>query len=228
MVDWSNIAHQAQKGRRGNTQVPPEDIEKYTRFYDARLAAYGYDDAEPKNREALARYCAKYFSGCMPKGLALIGDTGRGKTFGLRLMAKLFGWRWYDACDLVDTWQKLGVKNRADLWKDLKGYNCSTSWRDGYEHCWKDIVIDDMGTEPTLNEYGTKLEVSEQIINKRVKEYEQNQAFTFMTLNLVQTDEPLTERSIQGRYGKRFLSRLNQICYVVQLKGTDRRIGDNK
>jgi hypothetical protein len=24
--------------------------------------------------------------------------------------------------------------------------------------------------------------------------------------------------------GKRFLSRLNQICYVVQLKGTDRRI----
>ena len=224
MVDWSNIAESAQKGRRGNTQVPPEDIEKYTKFYEARLAAYGYDDEEPKNRATLARYCAKYYSGCMPKGLALVGDTGRGKTCGMRIMAKLFGWRWYDACDLVDTWQKLGVKNRADLWAELKGYNCSTSWPDGYQHCWKDIVIDDVGTEPTLNDYGTKLEVLGQIIDKRVKEYEHNQAYTFMTFNLVKTDDPLTDKSIQGRYGARVLSRLEQVCHVVKLDGPDRRL----
>jgi hypothetical protein len=224
MVDWSNVAQQAQKGRRGNTLVPPEDIEKYTRFYDARLAAYGYDDEAPKNRLTLARYCAKYYAGAMPKGLALIGDTGRGKTFGMRLMAKLFGWRWYEAPDLVDTWQQLGVKNRADLWKDLKGYNCSTSWPDGYQHCWKDIVIDDIGTEPTLNEYGTKLEVLGQVIDKRVKAYENNQAYTFLTFNLVKADDPLSDKSIQGRYGKRVLSRLEQICHVVKLDGKDRRL----
>jgi len=224
MVDLSNAASIMQKGRRGNTQVPPEDIEKYIKFYETRLAAYGYDDVEPHNRRLLATYAAKYYAGAVVKGLAIVGDTGRGKTFGLRLLAKLFGWRWYDAQDLVDTWQKLGVKDRADLWKDLRGYKCSTSWPDGYQHCWKDIVIDDIGTEPTLNDFGTKLEVMEQILNKRVKEYENNQAFTFFTFNLVQEDEPLTDKSIQGRYGKRFLSRLNQCCYVVNLKGNDRRM----
>jgi hypothetical protein len=222
MVDWSNTALQSQKGRRGNTAVPPEDIEKYTKFYEARLAAYGYDDREPRNRATLARYCAKYFSGCIDKGLALVGDTGRGKTCGMRIMSKLFGWRWYDSCELVEQWQQLGVKNRADMWKELKGYNCSTSWPAGFEQCWKDIVIDDIGTEPTLNEYGTKLEVIEQIINRRVKEYENTQAFTFLTFNLIQKGDD--ERSIQGRYGARLLSRLNQVCYVVKLDGPDRRI----
>ena len=205
---------------RGTVKLDDDTLKKYIDFYASRLAAYGYDD-KSGNRAMLARFCAKYFANATPKGLALVGDTGRGKTLFFKIFSKLFGLRMYTAPELVERWQRLGIDGREDLFTELRGNAAPYAYPEGYENCWKDIVIDDVGTEPTLNDFGTKLEVIDAIITRRVLEFESTQAMTFITCNLKL--EGAGADSIAGRYGARLESRLHQICHVVALKGNDRR-----
>jgi DNA replication protein DnaC len=211
--------------KRGQASVDQETVDRFIQFYRDRIEHYGFDSRVPENVTILARYFARYIAGNIEKGLAIMGDTGLGKTFAMSIMVKLFGIRLYCSRDLTTDWQKYDIKTKEDFWGVLKGYPQPGTWpNEKYEHCWKDIIIDDIGTEPTLNDFGTKYEVMDYIMDRRVRDFESNQAFTFLTFNLPLTNEKNDENCVMGRYGKRFYSRLHQICHVVDFKGEDRRV----
>ena len=198
-------------------EVTPERFQKSVDFYRSRFIHHGYDDREPFNVTAITRYCAHLYHGTTAKGLCLIGETGRGKTFAFKIMKKLFMLRIYQANDLVEMWQRCGVKDRDDFWKELLGHRPTfDNIPDYIKDLWRDICIDDAGAEPTLNEYGTKMEVLDTIIQRRTRMFEDYGARTHLAINL-------TPEMIQDRYGKRFESRLHQLCHVIELRGDDRR-----
>lgn len=197
------------------SEVDREIIIKRANFYYRRFMSYGYDDKEPYNLKTISWYCAKLYSGAVTKGLCLVGGTGLGKTFAFKIMQNLFRMRIYHAADIVDLWQNFGVKNRYELYDMLKG-NYSDRGQPEIDRLWRDCCIDDIGVEPCLNEYGTKQEVLDTIIQKRTREFEDTGARTHMAINL-------TPEKIKERYGARFESRLHQICYVITLRGQDRR-----
>ena len=127
----------------------------------------------------------------------------------------LFRTRIYHAADLVEFWQVCGVRDRNDLYKMLMG-NFSDRGQPEIDKLWRDCCIDDIGVEPTLNEFGTKQEVLDTIIQKRTRDFEDTGARTHLAINL-------TPSMIKERYGARFESRLSQLCHVITLKGHDRR-----
>jgi DNA replication protein DnaC len=198
-----------------NPKVDESTIKRYTEFYKKKLLEHGYDNREPFNTNAVARYFANYFYGSTKKGLCLIGDTGRGKTFAFRIMKRLLATRIFEAETLVDRWQIYGPHNRKEIYKELTGHYPHHE-RLEIARNWRDCIIDDIGTEPILNEFGTKREVIDSIIQRRTREFEEFGARTHISTNL-------SLNQLQERYGKRFVSRLNQICHIVVLKGEDRR-----
>jgi hypothetical protein len=141
--------------------------------------------------------------------------TGRGKSFAFKIMKKLFRLRVYQASELVEQWQVFGVKQRYQLYEMLNG-NYSDRGQPEIDKLWRDCCIDDIGTEPILNEYGTKQEVLDTIIQKRTRDFEDSGARTHLAINL-------NPEMLRERYGVRFESRLHQICHVVTLRGDDRR-----
>jgi DNA replication protein DnaC len=198
-------------------EVTEETINRYTEFYKGRFIHHGYDNREPYNMNIMARYCARYYSGIESKGLCLIGEPGRGKTYAFKIMAKLFNKesKMFPANVLIDKWEVYGVKERSEFFNLLKGHK-PTQERREIARTWRDCIIDDIGTEPTLNDYGTKREVIDTIIQHRTREFEDSGARTHMSMNL-------SLDGIQNRYGPRFVSRVHQLCHVVVLKGSDRR-----
>jgi len=197
--------------------VPDDVIKSRTEFYKERFMHHGYDDREPYNLRVISEYCAELYSGTSrsQKGLCLMGLTGRGKTLAFSIMKKLFRLRVYQAADLVELWQVHGVKNRYEIYELLKG-NYSDRGQPAIDVLWRDRCIDDIGTEPILNEFGTKQEVIDTIIQKCCNEFRDCGARTHMAVNL-------TPKMFIERYGVRAESRLHQMCHVVTLRGNDRR-----
>lgn len=127
------------------------------------------------------------------KGLCLRGDCGRGKSsIMLGVIPVIFMLKYNkvikvtQAEDLPSQYQKLLSK--------------------------KIIAIDDLGTEPMLNDYGEKSEVFNRLINLAEKELR----LLFVTTNLGRDD-------ILNRYGNRTWERLNRLCYVINFKGESLR-----
>jgi len=204
----------------GLSQIVVKDVErdlisKRAAFYKARFMLYGYDDREPYNINAISDYCARLYSGTASKGLCLMGQPGRGKTLAFSIMKKLFRLRIYQAADLVELWQIHGAKNRYEIYEMLKG-NYSDRQQSAIDCLWRDRCIDDIGTEPTLNDYGTIQEVIDTIIQKCASEFVDCGARTHMAVNL-------TPEMFITRYGVRTESRLHQMCHVITLRGEDRR-----
>ena len=127
-----------------------------------------------------------YLSG---HALLLSGDPGVGKTF---LMRCLHG--------RLRTAAEIAGYGLAQLWMFY-------SWTDAY-----DIVIDDLGAEPMVSEYGAKEDVLKAVIAHR----EPLKFRTHITTNL-------TAEQIAKRYGDRTLSRLIGMCRAFKLTGPDMR-----
>lgn len=130
-----------------------------------------------------------------PKGVTVIGPVGTGKTWALK---------------------NSGISVTASN-------NISALYASGGMEAIKDnfiyqlqgrsaLVIDDLGTEMIMGNYGTKLDVIRWLIlecyNVGTKMY--------FTSNL--TLEELTER-----YGSRVVDRIKETTYIVVLKGESRR-----
>jgi DNA replication protein DnaC len=121
--------------------------------------------------------------------LVLHGDTGAGKTFLMRAL----GARLYDARRIVS----YGL--RIDDWY---------RWTDGF-----DVCIDDLGTEPMVNEYGNKAEIMAEVVAHRER---LRGVRTHVTMNI-------NAEQVASRYGERTLSRILGMGSVHKLKGPSRR-----
>jgi len=211
-------------------EVDQETINRFTAHYKERFTHYGYDNREPYNFNAIARYCALLYAGNMKKGLCLVGDAGRGKTFAFRIMENLFRLRMFSSIELKSRYKVLGDAKRQALYDEMKG-NYSNRNQPAIDCLWKDCCIDDIGTETTIVDYGEREECIDTIVQHRSREFEISGARTHMSFNILL--EPLKDaqgnqlspkgESAQERYGARFVSRVHQMCFVIVLRGNDRR-----
>lgn len=135
------------------------------------------------------------------KGLFIKGITGAGKTHTL-----------YSINSVLKNWgNSTGVLNWVKLLWEVRDDNYKRANQIIKDVCSNDfILIDDIGTEqPSERNVETLYYIiDEAYIKKRT---------IFMTTNL--TDDQFIQK-----YGNRFLSRIGQMCMVIQMPDEDKRI----
>ena len=179
-----------------------QTLETKYREIDAYLAKEG---VKPPNKD-IATATMKYLTethediDCREKGLFFIGNPGTGKTVASSLIASYRDYEFYAAFEL----QEMYLSDQREYMTDLmKSY--------------ESMVIDDIGAEVTMNDYGMKFELLEFIINWRHKAYQRSGALTVFTSNL-------TGEQFKARYGGRIYSRIREMCECVVCNGDDLRL----
>jgi len=169
------------------------------------------------NREELNKLLTKIASNAVNKGIVLMGIPGTGKT---TIIKKFLN-------DIKDA----KIKQIKDTNKDSTEYRIQLKidlLRPEYSlKSTNDLVthymetgkvptsknIDDLGTEPIANHYGTTLDVIPFIIQNM---YSNNKDFGYYTTNL-------SYNELVERYGKRIVERLQEKCYILHLEDTNFR-----
>jgi len=182
------------------------DRERYTKlveFYREYLFQKGYDNRNPEMHLAISRMMAASFMGIVRKGLMFHGIAGSGKTMGLERATKYMAGRVWSA-------ELLAGKDARNRVRHLPSAT---------EYDWQrpqDALLDDLGAEVPINDYGVKRETMTEYITGRYDEWKICGALTHISTNL--TDKELTER-----YGDRAVSRLREMCVWVGSGNTDWR-----
>lgn len=150
------------------------------------------------------------------RGIGLMGNTGSGKTFAMRLLSQLlagYNIRWL----LYGQPQPFSfqvVSARRMVSEFVSG---------GYEAVdryirWSILCIDDLGSEPQeVSYYGNRLNLFEHIIEERYLD----RKLTHFTTNF-------NMEQLEQLYGQRVASRLYETCNIVKLVDTDWRRVDIK
>lgn len=133
------------------------------------------------------------------KGLSLFGNAGTGKTFAGKIISVTREFRFFKSDDLVELFKD----DRNEFVKIMKSNN--------------PIIIDDIGAEETLIEYGRKTEVVQYAISLRSDAHTQYGALSVFTSNL-------DNDSFKSRYGDRSYSRIRGMCECCVINGKDIRL----
>ena len=124
------------------------------------------------------------------KGLALFGNTGQGKSIILkRILPYMF------------MNEKRLILHPIDAYKLTKEYKVS-----------KYVVIDEVGNEPTFNDYGVKIELIRYIVD----EAENMKSLLLLSGNL-------DGETFKKRYGEMIYNRIKAMCKIVFFKGENLR-----
>lgn len=136
---------------------------------------------------------ADWLSNTEGKGLLLAGDVGRGKTSIVQHAIPLIFFHY----------KHLVIKctHADDLHKHLESYRNKLI-----------ISVDEMGAEPTINNYGTKYEPISILFDTA----ESNSKILLISTNL-------NSQEIQQRYGVRVIDRMARLCKIVKFKGESLR-----
>lgn len=130
------------------------------------------------------------------KGVFFYGDTGTGKTYTLNSLAK--------GKAEVDNFVMLLSEFRDAMQKGFYFSNLKEYINQDY------VFIDDIGAEKTSD---FVIEFIYSLVNGR---YENLKRTVFAT--------NLTLEKFSERYGERILSRIAEMCVLVEIKGDDRRL----
>jgi DNA replication protein DnaC len=157
---------------------------------------------DKKNFKWLPEYdqVAAYLSNNQGKGLAMLGNSGRGKSIILfRILPVLFRMLRSEGCP------------NGLIVKPLPAFDLSKT--DVFAYSKRKIfAIDELGREPKFNDYGEKYEALDYIIDNA----ERNAKLLYFTTN----SKP---KGIEDRYGKHFLDRLNKLCTFIEFVGPSLR-----
>jgi DNA replication protein DnaC len=133
----------------------------------------------------------KWLSDTEGKGLFLLGNCGRGKSIIITGVLPLI----FNA--------KIGKILKPIAARKL---HTVTEYKSPF------IVIDDIGTEEIINDYGTKIDA----VESAIFEAEDDLKMLLLTSNL-------DASSIKERYGERIYDRIKRLCKVVFMKGESLR-----
>lgn len=164
-------------------EITPEMLERKARA----MARRGYRHTE-RSLEALRLYLSGY-------GLFLQGPVGTGKTLFFRLLKDFGG----EDIEIFSMHNILG-RNESDIREMMD------------DLAFREIVLDDIGAEPTFNNYGVKFDILAYLIDRRMESAER----THFTTNLAKSE-------IASRYGGRVIDRLAEMCRSVKFEGRSLR-----
>ncbi len=142
------------------------------------------------------------FMECNLHGLIVMGEVGVGKTYffhtvGLPILSLSYATR----------------KHFEDVYRALE-------WWQNY-----DILVDDIGSEEKMTDFGKRKEILADIVDSRI----QTDAKTFFTANLIKSEDPnmkddvWTWSVLEGRYGSRVIDRIKQLATTICWRGESKR-----
>lgn len=142
------------------------------------------------------------------RGLLLYGDCGRGKSTILTgVVPVLLAMKGYSIQPIhADDFQKPYDFAASTAGYDPKMSNLDYLTRTSYP------IIDELGVEPLVNDYGEKYEGFNRIINAA----ERYLRPLFLSTNL-------TKEQLLRRYGERTFDRLTRLCLIVEFRGESLR-----
>lgn len=187
--------------RQASTQATtirntPVRMEALVEFYRKFLTKHGYDDRNPEMHTAVAQMLAGAFAGTTKKGLLFLGCAGSGKTMGLTIAVKYLA----------------GCIHRAPIIADTLARKTAMHLRRVTQFDWQrpqDCLLDDLGDEDMLNDFGVKRETMGEFVTERYcRAFQENGALTHVTTNY-------TEDALVARYGERVVSRLHEMCIWI-------------
>ncbi len=144
------------------------------------------------------------------KGLIVSGTPGTGKTVRFKFISETLGIKMITAHEVVRCLLTDGEEGLRELCRlDISRYSSVP------QHYY-DLIIDDIGAEPTEQiVYGTRFNAIADIVERRYLIFPEWK--THFSTNL-------TEEQLKDRYGERVFSRINEMCHFVTLTGKDRRM----
>lgn len=152
-------------------------------------------DKSIKNFEFLPEYnqVVDWMTDTKGKGLFLQGDVGRGKSIIVTGFIPLL---------MLDSYKKVVKPCQAELIPE-RYKTLMRSWS---------ICIDDLGTEPKVNDFGERYEGFPHIANAA----EAKLKLMFISTNL-------SSEQLLDRYGERTMDRIRRLCKIVKFKGKSLR-----
>ena len=214
-------AVEAVQFKGGVRQLPPlpADLPDVAAKVGQELIQLGFEKRHAADFQRLCRFVALYQAGCLRKGLLLAGPCGVGKSVFLRAFGLLCNVARKDCHSL---WRAAraeeGAVARAVNQYGLNGDpESGRYYREGPYKMTTPLILDDLGAEPTLVDYGNRFELLDEILDARWRLWEAVGTLTFLSTNL-------SDEEIQSRYGVRLWSRIRGMCNIVILHGKDQRL----
>lgn len=167
-------------------------------FYAGRFQDKGYQPYFEDVFISLIGHCAYKYEGLSKKGVFLVGGVGNGKTMAMEKIAEMFNIDFYHAIDI------------ANFYKKHKEYPQPNMIFTDRSKWGRDLIIDDMGAEKKIVDYGERTEVLTDFLQKRYIAFKHKKAMTYISTNL-------SKQSFIKRYSDRVWSRIEEMCLVVDM-----------
>ena len=167
-------------------------------FYAGRFQDKGYQPHFETVFKQLTGHCAYKYAELSKKGIMLVGGVGNGKTFAMQIISQMFNIDFYPALDISEFYKK-----HEEFPKPNMIFTNRAKWG-------RDIIIDDVGTEKTIVNYGERTEVINDFIQKRYREFKEKHAITYISTNL-------SREAFIKRYSERVWSRIDEMCLIIDM-----------
>ena len=151
------------------------------------------------------------------KGIYLHGSIGCGKTFLMKLISQIVGFRMVSTRRVVNDYAENGheVIRRYGRESFKRVHRGGGSFPDRDQPLT--ICFDDFGDEPDSKFYGQNVNVMNEIMMDRYEQFQDFGMITHVTTNYYKSE------TIEKMYGPRLLSRISEMMNIVHLPGQDRR-----